>query len=411
MKILFTTPELGFPPSGGPTLRIFSTIKALNKICELHVVSGVARCNLGSENSEFYLKKYCKKFSYLPSIKYNFSKSFFYKFKRKVCKLLDLLRLKKIDLIAENARFILKYARKNSIDVIWVGFGCISYDLIDYLKKLNPKIKIICDTDSVWSRFVLRGLPYAQTEEKRRQIEASGKRKEFEEKQFINVCEVTTAVSELDADYYRSLTNQKDRVQIFSNVIDFDDYQIKPDPPKGFKKPSIFLAGSFGKFSPMEQAACWVIEKIWPILKQSKPELHFYIVGRGSKEVLSDIRDENITIAGMVDSTLPYLCNCDVALVPLWFESGTRFKILEAAACGIPIVSTTLGAEGLNVENGRDILIADEPEKFAEGVLKILEDKQFAKNMANNCRKLVQENYSLENLKKEGQKILNLLSQ
>lgn len=408
MKVLFTSPVLEHPAIGGPALRIENSIKVLSQISELHIVSGVASCNLGGKDAQDFYKSLSKNFLYLPSTYYYFSVEWFYKVKRKVYKLLNLFGLKP-NLLKEDAKYLLKYARKNSINIIWFGYGNISYDLINAVKKLDHKIKTVCDTDSVWSRFILRELPYVQSEQRRKKIELDGKRKKFEEEQFTNICEVTTAVSKIDSDYYKTLTSQKDKVQIFSNVIDFDNYKKDIKPPENFKKPCIYLSGSFGKNSPMEQAARWVIDDIFPIVKKYKPETHFYIVGRGSKETLADVKDENITITGMVDSVLPYLKNSDVVLVPLWFESGTRFKILEAAACKIPIVSTTLGAEGLNVESGQDILIADKTADFARAILRLLNDKNYSNWIANNCYRIVEKNYNLKNLQKEGIKILQSL--
>jgi glycosyltransferase involved in cell wall biosynthesis len=111
----------------------------------------------------------------------------------------------------------------------------------------------------------------------------------------------------------------------------------------------------------------------------------------------------------LVDTVLPYLYNSNVAIVPLSFESGTRFKILEAAACGIPIVSTTLGAEGIPVSHDIDILIADTSDEFANGVVRVIKDIDFAKSIAGECSKLVRQNYSIEHLMREGEVILNSL--
>ena len=99
----------------------------------------------------------------------------------------------------------------------------------------------------------------------------------------------------------------------------------------------------------------------------------------------------------------------DIALVPLRFESGTRFKILEAGACGAPVVSTTLGAEGLAVTHESHLLIADEPKAFGESVVRLILDRKFADQMAQNLKKLVGEKYSVASLTVEACSILNYL--
>lgn len=161
----------------------------------------------------------------------------------------------------------------------------------------------------------------------------------------------------------------------------------------------------------MDDAARWVINQVLPIIRRKIPNIHFYIIGSGSDTTLSDIQDPQITITGKLESVLPYLCHVNVALVPLRFESGTRFKILEAGACKIPIVSTTLGAEGIPVTHENDILIANEPDDFAAAILKLINDQELAQKISTNLNKLIQQYYSINSLVKEGQEIIaNLLN-
>ena len=122
-----------------------------------------------------------------------------------------------------------------------------------------------------------------------------------------------------------------------------------------------------------------------------------------------DINDPNITITGKLPSVLPYLCHADVALVPLKFESGTRFKILEAGACKIPMVSTALGVEGLSVEHEKHILIADTPESFANAIINLLTNPELCEKLSESCYELIEERYSIDAAVKEAKKILNML--
>jgi len=400
MRVLFTTPVLEHPAAGGPQLRVENSIKALNRVFELYIVSRIAKHGMGGDEAEPFYRHHCREFLYSPSV----SASFKNRFSRGLRKLSGGAGEENDD-----ARFILDVVDKKGIDCIWFGYGNVSFSLIEKIKQMRPGLKVVCDTDSVWSRFVLRELPYETDPERRRQIEKEGKEKEQEEKEWVNLCEVTTAVSEVDARYYRGLAKEPERVKIFSNVIDLASYESTPKAPAGFKKPCMYLAGSFWLKSPMEKAARWVIDDILPIIKTQIPDIHFYIVGKGSKETLADIDDPSITIAGKLPSVLPYLCNANVSLVPLKFESGTRFKILEAGACNVPIVSTTLGAEGIPITDGKDIVLADEPNEFAEGVMKIIRDQEFAGSLAAHCRDLIQQYYSVDSLAEEAQEILKYL--
>ncbi|GEM_PF-576782 len=429
-KILFTTPVLEHPPAGGPQLRIENSVKALSKVSELHLISRVSRRNIGGMESESFYKSNCHNFIYSPSARQIqiglFGKLMSYRFdikNKKVNRIINIpfkiidRVIKKIinydhaDTSIENdAEFIKQYVLQNRIDILWFGYGNISYQLMKSLKEMIPDIKMVCDTDSVWSRFVLRELPYEKDPARRDRIERDGRLKEQEESKWVEFCDVTTAVSEVDAHYYRGLTRNPSKIMLFSNVIDLESYKKIENKPIGLQNPSIYLAGSFGPKSPMDKAARWFLADIYPIIKKEVPNIHFYIIGTGSKETLNDITDRSITVLGKVASVLPYLQHIDVSIVPLQFESGTRFKIMEAAACKKPIVSTTLGAEGIPVKNGRHLLIADTPQSFAEAVIKLLKNDLLSKKIANECHKLISQSYSIKSLTLEALSIIERLS-
>lgn len=398
MRVLFTTPILEHPAAGGPQLRIENSILALNKVSELFVVSRAEKNKVGGEEAEEYFRRNCCELTYAPSVK---SLSI----NRFVRKIQSYFKQK---FVVNDADFILSYADQHQIDVIWFGYGNISYELIKAIKTKRADIKVVCDTDSVWSRFVLRGRQYATDEAEHRRIATEGKVKEEEERWGTCLADVTTAVSEVDAEYYRGLTNNPGKVHLFSNVINHDTYK-QAQPPQGFIVPCIYLAGTFWPNSPMEDSARWMLEKVMPILKREIPGIHFYIAGRGSAQVLSDIKDSAVTVTGRLPSVLPYLTNTTVSIVPLRFESGTRFKILEAGACEVPVVSTTLGAEGIPITNGRDILIADTPEDFAKAIVRVIRDRKLAESLGLHLKELIIREYSIEALVREGQLILNYL--
>jgi glycosyltransferase involved in cell wall biosynthesis len=405
MKILFTTPVLEHPAAGGPQLRVENSIIALNRVSELHVLSRVDKKSLGGDAAEKFFREHCREFVYLPSITGLSNNLNIRKCQRISRKLLRAL------LFENDADFIIDYAEKKSIDLLWFGYGNISYPLIKEIKNKRPSLKIVCDTDSVWSRFILRELPYENDPVRKNEIERKGRSKEQEEREWVKLCDVTTAVSAVDAEYYRKLATDKQKIHIFSNVIDIGSYKNPPPPPVGFKTPSIYLAGSFGYYhSPMDTAARWVIEEILPLVRKAISNVHFYIVGRSSDLFFGQLNDPGITATGKLDSVLPFLCNSDVALVPLKFESGTRFKILEAGVCKVPLVSTTLGAEGIPVVDGVHILISDAPHDFAQAIIRLLNDRNLANHIAQNCHQIVTEHFSVEALSCEAENILDYLT-
>jgi glycosyltransferase involved in cell wall biosynthesis len=387
-KTLFTTPVLEHPPAGGPALRIENTIKALGAITELHVVSRAGPAAVGGRAAETFLCSLAAAFGYAP--------------------LLDAGDRPEEEL--RNARAIIAYARDHGIRVVWCGYGNVSFHLMCALRAIEPRLKIVCDTDSVWSRFVLREAPFAAEPQRKQEIEAEGLAKERQERQWVEFCDVTTAVSDVDAEYYRRIASDPRRIHRFSNVIDIDAYRRPPPPAPDLPRPAMFLSGSFyAAASPMAHAARWFIGQVMPAIQRSIPEISLVVVGNGADRVLADMRRPGVMIKGKVPSVLPYLCHCDVALVPLHFESGTRFKILEAGACGIPIVSTTLGAEGLPARHAAELLIADDPDDFARAVVRLLRDRDLAARLTAACRRMVWSRFSIPALREEARSILSFL--
>jgi len=408
-RILFTSPVIKHPPAGGPYLRIENSIKTLSRLSELHIVSRVPLRQMGGQAALSVYRQYCQTFQICTTLKLNR----FFNFSRLAINYISKLFIDKIlwPQPCESKpefKFVLNRARAVKADIIWLGYGNISYDLLKYIKA-HSDFKVILDTDSVWSRFVMRGLPYAKNSHERQAIEISGRKKQEQERWGTALADITTAVSEVDAQYYRGLAKHSEQVHLFSNVIDIESYKEIPPPVIGLKHPCIYLAGSFAPQSPIADAARWVIKEVMPLLRRQLPTIHFYIIGKGAKETLADINDPGITVLGMVPSVLPYLCFVDVAIVPLRFESGTRFKILEAGACGIPLVSTTLGAEGLSVVHNIHLLIADTPELFAASIFKLVQNRPFAQSLAANLKTLVYKYNSLNSSIQEAANILKYL--
>lgn len=397
MKILFTTPVLEHPPAGGPALRIENSIKALARMGDVWLVSRVPENAIGGAQARRFYTGLARFFAYSPraALSGNF-----------VIRTLQKLFNRYLRPHAD-VDFLLRLFDAERMDLIWFGYGNISWPLIREIKRRRPEIKVVCDTDSVWSRFILRELNVESDPARRAKIEREGRAKEVEERDWTSQCDATLAVSEVDAEYYRSIATDPSRVHVFSNVIDLDTYRVAPEPAPDFRHPSIYLAGTFGHTnSPMDRAARWILDEVLPLVRNEIPQVHFYIVGKNSDVTLADARGPHVTVTGRLPSVLPYLTPADVILVPLMFESGTRFKILEAGACRKAVVSTVLGAEGIPVTDGRDIALADERQEFADAIVRLLRDPAQRQRLGDNLHDLVQENYSIDTLERQGRAIL-----
>lgn len=146
---------------------------------------------------------------------------------------------------------------------------------------------------------------------------------------------------------------------------------------------------------PNEDGIIYFFSEILPRIRQTRPSIVFWVVGREpTKRVRSLLeKDPGIRITGRVEDIRPYISKAAVYVVPLRIGGGTRLKIFEAMAMGKAVVSTTIGAEGLPVTDGRDISITDTPEEFAASVIQLLDSPARRQQMGEHARKLVEENF------------------
>lgn len=149
---------------------------------------------------------------------------------------------------------------------------------------------------------------------------------------------------------------------------------------------SIVFSGNLA-YAPNCDAVAWFAREIWPLLRRRRPGLRWRLVGRGHEAVASHIAgDPSIECTGPVDDAVACIAQSSVAIVPLRAGSGTRIKILEAWAAGVPVVSTSLGCEGLDCTPGQHLLIADQPAAFADAIVKILASNSLAEQLRCSAR-------------------------
>ncbi len=151
------------------------------------------------------------------------------------------------------------------------------------------------------------------------------------------------------------------------------------------------------EYHPNISAVRFFRQYIWPRLRERWPDLVWRLVGRNPCAVGRwTSGDSRIEVTGPVADSITELARAEVAVVPLLAGSGTRLKILEAWAAGLPVVSTSLGAEGLPVCDGRDLLIADGADNFAAAVSRLLEFPALRRELAQGGRKLLESAFTWE---------------
>lgn len=211
------------------------------------------------------------------------------------------------------------------------------------------------------------------------------------ERRYLGLADHVLAVSDADRDFFRQYVDPG-KLTVVPTGVDVDYFQ----PSAEAEQPnSLVFTGSMD-WMPNEDGILHFSEHVLPLIRQRLPNVSLWIVGRDPSPRLRALAagEKDVHLTGWVEDIRPYLSRAAVSIVPLRVGSGTRLKIFEAMAMGKAVVSTTLGAEGLPVQHGRNVLLADGPADFAATVVTLLGDPARRALLGRAARTLVEANYS-----------------
>ncbi|MEO8661700.1 MAG: glycosyltransferase [Bryobacteraceae bacterium] len=176
---------------------------------------------------------------------------------------------------------------------------------------------------------------------------------------------------------------------VYPNAIPFHPL------PAAAHQPTLVFSGNF-QYYPNRAGAEFFYRKVWPLVAARWPDLRLRMVGRNPGAVQPMMQHPNIEFTGPVDDAITEIGRCSIAVVPLLSGSGTRVKILEAWAAGVPVVSTSIGAEGLASRSGETLLLADTPVAFAAAIHRLMESAELRGTLAAAGRHLYELEYTWE---------------
>jgi glycosyltransferase involved in cell wall biosynthesis len=186
------------------------------------------------------------------------------------------------------------------------------------------------------------------------------------------------------------------------NGVDTSYFSFEERPSRAPGAPPTIVFSGGMDYLPNQDGVRWFIESVLPEVKQLLPRVKLVVVGKNPPPSLTALaKPGEIEVTGRVDDVRPYVRGSDALVVPLRIGGGTRLKILEALSMGVPIVSTTVGAEGILVTHGKDILIADDPPAMARAIASVCDDPARASDLVRNGRDLVRSRYDWPSVTRE----------
>ena len=389
MKILFLSLRCPYPPHRGDRIRSYNFIKQLSK---QHAITLVyfAESETDIESAK-HLEPFCERVEWV-----RFHRSFAYLNTGVHCLSRHPLQLhywyapqmqRKINQLLAQEQFELIHAHLFRMGqyVTEVQGPAKVLDLCDSL-ALNLKRRAELESHPWLAKIKLDCTP------KRFLVKLEEKRVQRYEVDIMKAFDCGTVVARFDRDY---LLKQDDglNLSIVPMGVDLGYFQAEPVETSA---PVLLFTGTMNYF-PNADAATYFCDEIFPRIRERHPKVCFYVVGnRPSEPVKRLAAQEGVVVTGYVPDVRPYFQKASVFVAPLRAGSGIQTKNLEAMAMGVPVVTTSVGAMGLEADIGKELLVADTPEDFAEQVMYLLDNEDLRKTFSQSARTRVETNYSWE---------------
>jgi glycosyltransferase involved in cell wall biosynthesis len=376
MKVLFVTPYNPANPTFGGALRIFHI---LNQLCKRHDVTVTGFSEPGGE---LLLAQQ------IPTLqgKIHFVKNPYSSFAERWNQAVSLFsshcRWHRAIRLSPLQEVINRILEKEKFDVIHCEFPDMAFH------KFNSNAMKVMDAHNVEYDNLRRMAKVKNNPLRRFYYRHESEKLKRDE---IAICREQDAIfttSERDKELFQKDVPGVPKF-VIPNGVDLNYMKTTGTEPENH---SLVFVGVM-TYVPNNDGISWFLDEIFPRIVSKIPGAKIYIVGKNPPASIANRASNNIVVTGFVDDVRPIIEKSSVYVVPLRMGGGTRLKIMEALALEKPIVTTSIGCEGIDVEHRESVLIADQPELFAESVIELMRDQELANRLAKNGYELVQQQY------------------
>jgi glycosyltransferase involved in cell wall biosynthesis len=388
MKILLITHLVPYPPKGGVTLRNYNLLKETATHHEIYMVTFYQRVHHKDDESLQEgieeIRKLCHHLEVFR-IPTDYSRLGWY-------------RLLFFNLFSPTPYSAWRYASKKMTAAIKKLLGEQNFDLMEIgtialgnFGRLAPDLPKVLVHHNIESQLLFRRSKYLNNHLAKLYTAYQARKLRRFERKIAATIDYHTTCSHLDRDLL--LENiPSARVEVVPNGVDTDYFRATSDPPVPGRL--IYVGGM--TWFPNYDAMKYFIEDIWPLVKKELPDASLVHIGRQTSGEFEKItrKDPAIRFLGFLDDIRPEITRADVYIVPLRIGGGTRLKILDALSMSSAIVSTSIGCEGIEVTDGKDILIADDAASFARKIIELCRDGELREKIKKQARQTALEKYS-----------------
>lgn len=289
---------------------------------------------------------------------------------------------------------LISILKEQKFDVVQLE-GVFLGDYISVIRKYS-KAKITVRTHNaehlIWQRIIANERNLI----KRSYLLLQAERLKKFEKKVLQSIDAIIPITAVDKTYFENWGINKP-FHVSPTGLQLQKYKINYDEELPF---SVFHFGSMD-WMPNEEAVLWFVDNVWETVLQKIPQAKFYIIGRGMSQKVLSLNKPNVVIIGKIETAEKVYHHYNLMIVPLLSGSGMRIKMIEGMAYGKPIVSTTIGAEGIVVTSGKNCLLADSPDDFANAVIETLTNKDKRDSMQKEARNFIEQNFENNTIVKQ----------
>lgn len=375
MRILLLTPQLPYPPEQGTSLRNFHILKGL---AERHEVTLLSFGSFEEEpKAEAVLGELCQDIRVVAE-----------PVRGTGLRLRRLVTDRRPDMAhrLQSAAFddaLAGLLEAVNFEVVQVE-GIELARIMPVVREISPQSMLVFDDHNAEAELQRRAM-LTDLGQPSRWVAALyslvqvGRLRRFE-RWACNTADAVTAVSDTDAGHIRNL-GVKSPVRVIPNCLDVLELQAKLKQSGRKFGYDLVFSGKMD-YRPNIDAVLWFADEIWPVVKAKRPQATWAIVGQKPHARLERLKQmEGVTVTGWVEAIWPYLAGAGIFVMPFRMGSGTRLKLIEAMAAGKAIVSTRIGAEGFPVTDFKELLLADDPVRFANSILTLLSSGEMRRKL------------------------------